>query len=192
MGRQRAGKDFTYGVISELDESFVRVALADTMRAALYALNPAVQWGGSTPDSNRLQTVVNLWGWDKAKETLPEVRYLLQRFGTEVGRNFFGQDFWIEQAKIDPTANTVITDVRFANEIQWVRDHGGVLWRINRTDLPPENMADPKYQHASEKDWRTADVDRELINNGPDFPLSYPFEVRLALDSVGVHTFVNA
>jgi hypothetical protein len=65
------------------------------------------------------------------------VRSLLQRYGTEAHRDVFGRDFWLDAALpwggIDgrdrhyDDALYVVTDVRFANEAQRVRDLGGMV-----------------------------------------------------------------
>jgi hypothetical protein len=85
-------------------------------------------------------------GWDSAKRD-PEVRRLLQRMGTEAGRNIHGEDCWIRIAKrkVDEApGNVVITDVRFANEAQAIRSWGGKVIRIERPNVGPVNG------HASE------------------------------------------
>lgn len=186
VGRKRAGKDFAAKIIQEIDPTFKRVAFADRMREAMYALNPPLPWGGSTPESNYLQPVVDIWGWDKAKEQFPEVRRLLQRFGTEMGRDCFGKNFWVDLTWGDVVGNVVITDVRFKNEIAKVRESGGVIWRIERADLPAEDPNDPLMQHPSEHDWRTTDPDRIVINRGH----GYGDDFRISVGEAVVETMM--
>lgn len=75
----------------------------------------------------------------------PHVRHLLQQEGTELGRNVYGVDYWVksaygwmrtinEQWGID---KFVITDVRFPNELDFVKDSGGSVFRI----LAPQRIA---------------------------------------------------
>lgn len=85
-------------------------------------------------------------------------REFLQRYGTEAHRDVFGEDFWVDallpiapehevnvnrwQKKFiicDPATNApmmpdfaVVTDVRFKNEAQRIKDLGGVIWEIYR------------------------------------------------------------
>lgn len=183
MGRQGAGKDFTARIlIEEYGTRVERFAFADPMRKALHDLNPTFRdvEDGMTYS---LKERVDALGWDWVKNEYPEVRALLQRFGTEMGRNNFGADFWVNlawkqiQPLLDNGISVVITDVRFANEIARVHEAGGQLWRITRTDLEPEDLSLPRYQHASEKDWREADVDLELTNGGPSHAYMYRYEV---------------
>lgn len=69
-------------------------------------------------------------------------RLALQLMGTEVGRNTFHEDFWVYrlQHKIEHLnlqgANIVVTDVRFKNEITWLRNLGGFLINVQRGQLP--------------------------------------------------------
>lgn len=75
------------------------------------------------PNGRRLSRQVELQGWEEAKRWHPEVRRLLQVFGTEVGREMFGAEFWVERAAawrrtID--GPVVWTDTRFPNEVEYV------------------------------------------------------------------------
>ena len=54
----------------------------------------------------------------------------------------------------------VVTDVRFANEADWITSRGGVLWRIERTNLPPVNA------HQSEYALRDLRADAVIRNDG--------------------------
>lgn len=62
------------------------------------------------------------------------VRSGLQRMGTEVGRNTFGDTFWIDQCvpeNLDHTDKAVfVTDVRFPNEAERIRAAGGTVVRV--------------------------------------------------------------
>jgi hypothetical protein len=58
-------------------------------------------------------------------------RFAMQTLGTEWGRNLIGPDFWLDTAmKKATTGDTVITDVRFPNEVNAVKAHGGTVIRI--------------------------------------------------------------
>jgi hypothetical protein len=111
--------------------------------------------GGTGPDG-----VGAGLGWDRAKQ-LREVRTLLQRMGTEAGRDIHGEDCWVLAAERDlanalGAAPLAITDVRFPNEAAFIHRHGGVLWRINR---PGYGGYDP---HPSEIYIPTLPVDRDI------------------------------
>jgi hypothetical protein len=67
-------------------------------------------------------------------------RDLLQRVGTNLCRNHFGDSVWISifKHKIQNTqGHTVVADVRFVNERQAIRDLEGVNFLVSRDSLPP-------------------------------------------------------
>ena len=67
------------------------------------------------------------------------IRQLLQKFGTEVGRNI-SPNLWVDalmndyiKAKLDGyEEDWIVTDVRFENEAEAIRENGGILIRLNR------------------------------------------------------------
>lgn len=124
-GYARSGKDSTAELLC-LNYGYRRVSFADPIREALMRLNPRV---GDMP----LSILVEDYGWDLAKQN-PEVRRLMQVLGTEVGRSMFGDDVWIKMALRDlrPEDKVVISDVRYPNEADAIKQLGGSLWRINR------------------------------------------------------------
>jgi enamine deaminase RidA (YjgF/YER057c/UK114 family) len=144
-GYAGSGKD-TVADILVRDHGFKRYAFADKMREALLTLNPFVEECGLS-----LQDILSNETWDEAKRRYPEVRELLQRFGTEVGRAMFGEDFWVDlvarqiEDELPWGSNVVMTDVRFANEANWVYHEFGTVLRITRPGVGPAN------DHSSEK-----------------------------------------
>ena len=63
------------------------------------------------------------------------VREVLQRMGTDALRNNFDKNIWINiLANRYPTQNLIISDVRFDNEAAWIRQNGGTIIRVERTD----------------------------------------------------------
>jgi hypothetical protein len=122
----------------------------------LYEVNPMV---GCSP-SGYLKELVNLVGWDKAKQE-PQVRRLLQDTGV-AARTLIGEDVWISAAlaDLDPSEKVVVTDVRFKNEAEMIRLLGGQLWRIKRFNTNAVN------DHVSEIDLDGYAVDQIFLNNG--------------------------
>jgi hypothetical protein len=58
-------------------------------------------------------------------------RFAMQTLGTEWGRTLIGPDFWLDTAmKKAATGDTVITDCRFPNEVDAVKNQGGTVIRI--------------------------------------------------------------
>lgn len=80
-------------------------------------------------------------------------RELLQRFGTEVGRNI-SPTLWVDTLFSNYTDDDywIITDVRFPSEAKAIKDRGGILIRVNRntgfTDNHPSETALDDYH-----DW---------------------------------------
>lgn len=94
-------------------------------------------------------------------------RQLMQTLGTEWGRNYVDCDVWVKIAdrkidylrKLAAAGNAYIegivaTDVRFQNEYDYIRNHGGTIWHIHR----PNNPHEINTTHTSAK---LIDVDKE-------------------------------
>lgn len=143
-GWARSGKD-TIADYLEKERGFVKIAFADPMREALYKLDPYIQVG----EFNRvsLASSVNHFGWETLKDLSEDVRPLMQRLGTEVGRNMFGEDFWVNLTMqiAENCENVVISDCRFVNEADAIRRAGGNVWRVVRKDVYAAN------DHVSER-----------------------------------------
>jgi len=157
-GFARAGKDEVATTLVE-DFGFIQVAFADKLREMVYALNPIVAHKVSM-DENDLgsvrakavpvyaQSVIDTHGWGGYKETefSDEIRRLLQRLGTEAGRQTLWDTIWIDAAfaGVPQNAKVVVSDARFSNEFDAIRARGGEIWRIERPGVGPAN------DHASE------------------------------------------
>ena len=156
-GYARSGKDTvadhlvnTYG--------FTQKSFAAKMKEAIYTLNPIVH--SDSIGEFRYQSLVDVYGLDKVKEDYPEVRRLLQVFGTEVGRSMFGDNFWVDLTLNNlKSFHTVISDVRFKNEAEAIRKSGGQIWRVNRVGVGPVTG------HVSEIDLDDYDFDFVLNND---------------------------
>lgn len=123
-----------------------RAAFADRMREAVLALDPWVIFEGVDGNEGwaRLSDLVEAHGWDDAKRMHGEIRRLLQRFGTEAGRDIHGEDCWIDLVLAPwvhasntpgPKHDLVVTDCRFENEAVAIRRAGGLVVRIERPDI---------------------------------------------------------
>ena len=144
----------------EAHHDFRQVAFADAIRQAVLTLDPWVD------TFYRLREVVRAWGWETAKRNSPEVRRLLQVFGTEVGRAMFGTAVWVDQvckkiATFPPGQRAVITDVRFSNEADALWARGGFLGRIKRDASHHRGVLD----HRSETESAALVPDYHLPNH---------------------------
>lgn len=170
-GYARTGKD-TVANILVLQAGFTRVAFADKLREAVYTLDPVVAYerghSHETVDKGwmpiHLRQVIDVYGWDGYKETKfgPEIRRIVQRMGTDVGRNILGENIWVDAAfaSLDPNGKYVFTDCRFDNEAQTVKDRGGQVWRVDRPGVEPVN------DHISEIGLDNFNFDVRLDNDG--------------------------
>lgn len=166
-GYARSGKDTVAGIL--IDEGWTRFAFADKLKLAVRKLNPIVDLDGWSDVPITLEEAIAEVGLDAAKERYPEYRRLLQVMGTEVGRDMFGENFWVEQALRDVADDdlAVFTDCRFPNEAQAIKDRGGVVWRVTRPGFGPING------HASETSLDDWDFDGMVQNNGTLEDLKY-------------------
>jgi hypothetical protein len=159
-GYARAGKDTAYSLLAE--QGWQRVAFAEPMREFLYRLNPMV--GDNGRGAIRIADVIDRVGWDGYKETLhgKEMRGLMQRLGTECGRELLGDNIWVDTALngLDPQGSYAVTDCRFVNEATAIRDRGGKIIRINRPGVGPANA------HVSETGLDDYAFDAVIENDG--------------------------
>lgn len=138
---------------------------------------------GDTEESRKWRDQVDVfWSEQLGWEVTP--RLVLQKMGTEAGRNVFGYPLWTASLinRLDINQNYVITDVRFENEIKAIRDIGGILVRVARGSDPewfelaqtflrnfPEETLLPfkgKNIHISEYGWVNSPLDQILHNDG--------------------------
>ena len=143
---------------------------------------------GDTVESRDFREIPDMF-WTK-KLGVPNFtpRLALQLMGTEVMRNHFAPDIWINslEYRIRKQSNnapcTVISDARFRNELDLIKSMGGVVIWVQRGELPEwfevaktahENVVnrkimETKYRdvHESEWNWAGYPVDYIIDNNG--------------------------
>lgn len=172
-GLKQSGKNTAaIALINEL--GFTADSFAHDLKEIVYAIQginvcvPAGEWKISEDIYLPYQTVVDTLGLDIAKERVPDVRLILQTFGTEGMREHFGPTVWTDRVLQRIAANRasvhsrpiVVTDVRFPDEAEAIRSAGGLLLRIVRPDAT--HVVDT---HTSEKYISTMDVDIEITND---------------------------
>lgn len=168
-GYARVGKDSVANILT--GQGWTRYAFADKLKLAVKKLNPILDCELGTPF--RLDDAITRHGADETKGLFPEYRRLLQVMGTEVGRDMFGENFWVDQALRDVGENdlAVFTDCRFPNEAQAIKARGGVVWRVERSGYGPING------HASETSLDEWDFDGIIQNNGTLIDLKHKVEL---------------
>lgn len=100
------------------------------------------------------------------------VRDFLQYFGTDLIRKNLGDNIWVDATFVDykpkklseyNPSKWIISDVRFPNEIEAIKDRNGIIIRINRHNHP--NDINPNTEHISEKALDDYDNFDYIINN---------------------------
>jgi len=161
-GYKRSGKDLVAAYLVK-EHGFERKAFADPLKRSVAAL-----FNIPFSDVDRFkidQTVdvtlaihVHSGEYEAPPFSQMSFRELLQRYGTEAHREIFGMDFWLEYTLplggYYPGRAIVVSDVRFENEANRIKELGGFVWFIDRPSVFPG--AD---LHASE----TFDFDEDLV-----------------------------
>ena len=139
---------------------------------------------GRTPEARAWREQVDPWWANRLNMPNLTPRWVLQYWGTEVCRRAFHDDIWIAalEARLSRRSdNTVISDVRFPNEITSIRNAGGKIVWVKRGELPSwctmagkanagDIVAQTKLKelgvHISETAWVGTKFDHEIDNNG--------------------------
>lgn len=159
-GRLKSGKDTTFGIIQELNPEAERVSFADALKDSAAASlgmtrelaealkeheNISISIAGTSSLSSLLSSELAA----EATRWKMTMREFMQWYGTEGHRDLFGDDFWVDRAlpkDLDHHGRLlVVTDMRFPNEIQRVKDLGGYCVKIDR------NVQTAHGTHASEQ-----------------------------------------
>lgn len=156
-GLAGTGKDTVRGMLE--DAGYTGFAFADPIRMMLRELLISNNISDSYMDCREFK-----------EDIIPELgvsyRQMAQTLGTEWGRSL-QPDFWLRLAtsylhgQMDAGGQQFcISDVRFENEAQWVRNHGGVVWRIERPGT------EPVRSHASEQGVDAITAQLTIFNVG--------------------------
>lgn len=157
-GRAGSGKDTVAGYLQH-KYGFVQMAFANPLKAAASVLFNIPEY--YFHDRELKERVVE--DWDMSP------RRMAQILGTEAVRTHFGADFWIkrwlqEYRSMPCSLDVVLTDVRFNNEAQAVRDLGGT---ILHTERPGDTCLEfAAAQHASEAGVHRMYPDVIIVNDG--------------------------
>jgi len=95
---------------------------------------------GDTIESREWREVVDPWWSEKLGIANFSPRYALQVIGTDILRNHFSNEMWLltveNRVRKNMSQNVVISDVRFPNEVEFIRKQNGILIRVSRGSLP--------------------------------------------------------
>jgi rhodanese-related sulfurtransferase len=176
-----SGKGTAADILVE-KHGFVKLSFADAVKDATAAI---FGWQrslleGDTEESREFRETKDEW-WSNKFGYDFSPRLALQLMGTEAGRDVFHKDVWVYalERKMEMYKNVVIADVRFPNEIEWMRSKGGFAVRVCRGADPEwydtavranrekntDLMTDYSI-HYSEWAWAGQIMDYQLDNNG--------------------------
>jgi len=161
-GKQGAGKNVA-GEFLHRQAGYSVYGFATPLYELLYLLNPEVRVEGyDYPWS--VQTAVDKFGWDSLKRgKSPETRMWLQNLGSGM-RKTVGEDVFIREAerRLAACQMSVICDVRHVNEVEWIKNSGGIVVWIDNCKVGPGINS----SHESETQNIRELADIEVRNDG--------------------------
>lgn len=152
-GKAGSGKDSTAGRLVAR-HGFKSVSFANPIRAGLQAVLGLTDAHFAHPFK---EVVLKVYG--------KSPREMMQSLGTTWGRESVTEDLWLILASKKITEyrrlgyNVVITDVRFDNEADMIREMGGEVWHIMR------DSAGTEHAHVSEHGVMWYEEDTIIENN---------------------------
>jgi len=149
-GAARSGKDTVAAMLSHR-YGCVRYALATPLKLAASAMF-SIPIGYFYADDKK-EKVINFWGLSP--------RQMVQRLGTEGGRQLFFDDIWLRHLGLinHEGSNVVVTDVRFDNEAEYIKNKGGKIIQIIRPNVGIES------QHVSESGVSLNLISATIVND---------------------------
>lgn len=162
---------------------FEKVSFADSLKDCVAAV---FGWHrhlleGDTKESREFREMVDpFWTEKMGQEITP--RFILQKVGTEAMREVIHDSIWIHslEKKLRKDRDYVIPDVRFPNEIAFVRRMHGSIIHVQRGKTPywwddawiqnnfGGDLMTRKFPdvHLSEWAWVGGDIDHVVYNDG--------------------------
>lgn len=185
MGFKGSGKDTVAKILTEYN--FQSVSFAERVKKVLCEI---FGWSfemleGHTTESRQWRDEVDQWWAEKLGIPDFTPRKAMTMIGTDLFRKHFDDRIWIlalhkKIRNIQQTHNTniVITDIRFKNEFDYVKQIADKTYRINRYSYDWEeqgyyaSLGYPEYVnkmndlgiHQSEWDWLSCDWNDEINN----------------------------
>lgn len=164
-GFKRCGKDTT-GLYLINNHNYIKYSFAGALKAACSEI---FMFDYEQTEGSKKEDFDERWNINPRK--------VFQRFGTEIFRDsleqFFPEmkhlknNFWIyrfkiwyqEQIRKNPNVRIVVTDVRFQNEADIIKELGGIIIKVSRKNI----MSDDK--HASEINILNIKADYDIKND---------------------------
>jgi len=189
VGLIGSGKDTIAQMMLNAAEDGVKDSFAASLKdmtAAVFGWDRAMLEGDTIHNRMMREQVDSYWSVKLGRPNVTP-RWALQYIGTEVMRNNLSETIWLDsfgsrQAKRDPNQLVVVSDARFRNELNLIKNCGGKLIWVQRGELPEwyEYAAEANktnnmehfdeggkfdYVHASERDWAGYNMFDMIIKN---------------------------
>ena len=172
-GQKRVGKDTVCGFLLEWYEQLgygvERRSFASSLKVSAaralgldYTVEEAEEWA----DKFKVHGEIRFGALGHTESGVISGREYLQNYGTQAHREVFGTDFWVDMClpphptELPDDTIVVVTDVRFPNEAQRIRNLGGEVWHIVRPELEQDGDT-----HASEVPLPSDLVDYVIVND---------------------------
>lgn len=182
LGFAGSGKGTAADIL--VSKGFIKESFADPVKdavAAIFGWERTLLEGDTKESRDFREKRDEFWSDKFGYEVTP--RYMLQLMGTEAGRDTFNKDLWIHSLEQRAKKNkfTVVADVRFPNECDFIRRVNGFIVRVVRGPEPEwfdHALHDNAYRsnekmgnyypniHYSEWAWIGQKTDYILTNNG--------------------------
>ena len=138
VGFAGSGKGTVADVLVDKHQ-FTKLSFADGVKdcvASIFGWPRHLLEGDTEPSRAFREKRDDFWSAKLGIEVTP--RWALQTMGTEAGRNVFHDKIWIYsvEKRLSEYKNVVIPDVRFPNEIDFIKEHNGFIVRVVRGDEP--------------------------------------------------------
>ena len=154
VGKSGSGKDkFFSQVLAPL--GYTRLSLADAVRVFSILLFTRVYEGIDKDTSSLIRVFPYLYQEMFSMNKSPLARTIQQYVGTELVKRKFDRDYWIKvldplvRERIERGIKVAITDIRFPEEAEYIRNNGGLLIKITGSSRYSEG--EPVADHDSEK-----------------------------------------
>lgn len=133
-----SGKGTVADIISG-KHRFKKLAFADPLKDAVstvFGWNRALLEGDTKDSREFRERKSKRWSNRFGYDVTP--RLMLQKMGTEAGRDVFHKDIWLYalEDRINNETHVVVPDMRFPNEVAFIKRMGGITLRVRRGEEP--------------------------------------------------------
>lgn len=175
-GKSGSGKSTLSKYIVDNYDSYIEVALADKLKQLTFKLLQLF--------NVKIDSIDDLYNVN----TKNKYRKYLQNIGTECCRDVFGDDFWCDMLKLDLSKNIIISDIRYANEMNYFMnkysDHDIISIKVVK-----KNSSITFNNHSSELDIDQLQTDFTIEN---DFTDSFFKKIDDTLNDYLIRKLVNS